>query len=118
MNRQILSFLFLLISAFILSGCSGAAAVGGAAAYGGYKISTDERSVSTIIDDSIILSSVKSKMFSDEFVKARYIEVDVSNGVVTLTGVVESSSQKRMAADIARSVEGVRKVENKLVVGN
>ena len=80
-------------------------------------MATDERSVGTMIGDSVILTTVKSKMISDEFVKSRYIDVDVSNGVVYLIGVVESSSQKRMAADIARSVDGVRRVENQLVVG-
>jgi len=116
MNRQFFLFFSLFVSALMLSGC-GAAVIGGAA-YGGYKIAEDERSVGTIIDDSVILTSVKSKLISDEFVKARHIDVDVSNGVVSLIGTVESSSQKRMASDIARSVEGVRKVENKLIVDN
>ncbi len=115
MNRQIPVFIFLFIAAHVFFGC-GAAAVGGAA-YGGYKIAEDERSVSTMVDDSLILASVKSKLITDEFIKARQINVDVSNGVVFLTGVVESSSQKRMAADIARSVDGVKRVENKLVIG-
>lgn len=115
MNLQILSFIVLLLSANIFSSC-GPAAVGGAA-FGGYKIATDERSVGTIVDDSIILANIKSKMFEDEFVQSRYIDVDVSNGIVYLIGVVESSSQKRMAADIVRRVEGVRRIENQLVVG-
>jgi len=56
-------------------------------------------------------------MIDDDFVKARNIDVDVLNGFVYLIGVVKSPSQKRMAADIARGVEGVRKVENQLIVG-
>ncbi len=116
MTRLIPGFFFLLISVLALSGC-GAAVVGGAA-YGGYKIAEDERSVGTIIDDSVILTTVKSKLISDEFVKSRHIDVDVSNGVVFLIGTVESSPQKRMAADIARSVDGVRRVENKLVISH
>ena len=96
-------FIMSILSALclILSGC-GAAVVGGAA-YGGYKGATDERSIGTMVDDSVISTTVKSKMIADEFVKARYIDVDVLNGVVYLIGVVESSSQKRMAADIART---------------
>ena len=100
---------------FILSGC-GAAVVGGAG-YTGYKGATDERSIGTIVDDSVISTTVKTKMIGDEFVKARNIDVDVLNGVVFLIGVVESASQKRMAADIARAVDGVKGVENQLVVG-
>lgn len=105
----------LLICFFLLTGC-GAAALGGAA-FGGYKGVTDKRTVGTMIDDTVISSTVKTKMIGDEFVKARYIDVDVLNGVVYLIGVVESASQKRMAADIARGVDGVKGVENQLVVG-
>jgi len=112
--RYLLLFTVLIISS-MFSGC--APAVVGGAAYGGYKGATDERSVGTIMDDSILSTKIKTKMIGDEFVKARNIDVDVLNGVVYLIGVVESSSQKRMAAGIARGVEGVRHVENQLLVG-
>ncbi len=115
MNYRYLLLPLALIILFIISGC-GAAVVGGAA-YGGYKGATDKRSIGTMVDDSVISSTVKSKMIADEFVKARNIDVDVLNGIVYLLGVVESASQKRMAADIARGVEGVRGIENQLVVG-
>lgn len=100
---------------FFFTGCEPLAI--GTAGVSGYKVAGDERSIGTIFDDSVISSTVKSRMISDDFVKARYIDVDVLNGVVYLIGVIESTSQKRMAADIARGVEGVRKVENQLVVG-
>ncbi|CCK80277.1 BON domain-containing protein [Desulfobacula toluolica] len=115
MNFQNLILFFVLTIALILTGC-GAAVVGGAA-YGGYKGVTDKRSIGTMVDDSVICTTVKSKMIADEFVKARHIDVDVLKGVVYLIGVVESSSQKRMAADIARGVEGVQRVENQLIIG-
>jgi len=115
MNYRYLLLLTVVIISLIFAGC-GAAVVGGAA-YGGYKGATDERSVGTIMDDSILSTKIKTKMIGDEFVKARNIDVDVLNGVVYLIGVVESSSQKRMAEGIARGVEGVRHVENQLLVG-
>ncbi len=114
MNFRFLLFSILTIS-FMFVGC-GAAIVGGAA-YGGYKGATDQRSMGTMMDDSIISTKVKTRMIGDEFVKARNIDVDVLNGIVYLIGVVESSSQKRMAADIARGVEGVRNIANQLIVG-
>ena len=115
MNSRYSLFSFALIIALTLTGC-GAAVVGGAA-YGGHKGATDERSIGTLMDDSVISTTIKTKMISDEFVKARHIDVDVLNGVVYLIGVVESSYQRRMAADIARGVDGVRRVENQLLVG-
>ncbi len=119
MNPRYLLLSFVISASLItwltFAGC-GAVVVGGAA-YGGYKGATDQRSINTMLDDSLISSTIKTKMISDEFVKARHIDVDVLNGVVFLIGVVESSSQRRMAADIARGVEGVRRVENQLLIG-
>ncbi|MCD4676390.1 MAG: BON domain-containing protein [Desulfobacula sp.] len=115
MNPRYLLLSLVLITSLVIAGC-GAAVVGGAA-YGGYKGATDKRSVGTMVDDSVISTTVKTRMIADAFVKARHIDVDVLNGVVYLIGVVESSSQKRMAADIARGVEGVRSVRNQLLVG-
>ncbi len=115
MNFRYLFSFFVLIFAFIFAGC-GAAVIGGAA-YGGHKGATDQRSIGTMMNDSAISTTIKTKMITDEFIKARYIDVDVLNGVVYLIGVVESSYQRRMAADIARGVEGVRRIENQLLVG-
>ncbi len=104
-----------LLMSITLAGC-GAAVIGGAG-YTGYKGVTDERSAGTILDDMTISTTVKTKMIGEEFVKARHIDVDVLNGVVYLIGVVESASQKRMAENIARGVNGVRRVENQLIIG-
>jgi hyperosmotically inducible protein len=55
-------------------------------------------------------------MMSDDLVKSTSINVDVYNGIAYLKGNVENDSQKRMAADLTRGVEGVIRVENLLVV--
>ncbi len=110
-------FICTLLLSFLTSFYSCTPLVLGGAGAGGYKTATDERSIGTMYDDTVISSTVKTKLIADEFVKSRYIDVDVLNGVVYLIGVVESSSQKRMAADIARAVDGVRMVKNQLSVG-
>lgn len=74
------------------------------------------RSFSTTWEDAIVCARVKAKMISDDFVKAGPIDVDVYNGIVYLTGTAQTDSQKRMAADLARGVEGVITVKNQLVV--
>jgi hypothetical protein len=53
---------------------------------------------------------------SDGYLDATEIEVAVSNAEVTLTGTVQSRSDKRRAEDIAESVSGVSNVENRLRV--
>ena len=44
------------------------------------------------------------------------IDVDTTNHVVSLTGVVESPEQKARAQQIAMDVSGVRRVDNNLQV--
>jgi osmotically-inducible protein OsmY len=44
------------------------------------------------------------------------IEVNSTNGVVTLAGQVENESDRAQAAAVARSVDGVVKVNNELQV--
>ncbi|HEY3740492.1 MAG TPA: BON domain-containing protein [Bryobacteraceae bacterium] len=44
------------------------------------------------------------------------IEVSVSNGVVTLTGRIESDKQKARAEHLAKKVKGVKSVDNQIKV--
>jgi hyperosmotically inducible protein len=76
------------------------------------------RSFSTTMNDSMTLAKIKTRMISDDLVKSGPIDVDVNNGVAFLTGVVETDSQRRMAADLVRGVEGVFRVENRLTVSS
>ena len=53
---------------------------------------------------------------SEGYLDASEIEVTVVDGVVTLSGTVNSRSDKRRAEDIADDVRGVKNVENRLRV--
>jgi osmotically-inducible protein OsmY len=69
------------------------------------------------IDDGAIKTSVKAKLAADvKLSTLTNIEVNSTNGIVTLAGQVETADQKRMAADVARSVDGVVRVNNELQV--
>lgn len=66
--------------------------------------------------DAGITTSVKSKLAADDTVKAYQVDVDTSNGVVTLSGDVETATQKEHAVEVARNTEGVRDVIDRLRV--
>jgi len=66
------------------------------------------------MSDDRIRKEIYGRLFDDTDLDASDIEVSVDNGVVTLSGSVDSLWDKRRAEDIAKSVSGVMEVNNKL----
>jgi len=67
--------------------------------------------------DAGITTNVKTKLAADDTVKAYKVDVDTRNGVVTLSGNIESAAAKEQAIQIARQTDGVRDVIDQLQVG-
>ena len=67
--------------------------------------------------DAGITTNVKTKLAADADVSAYQVDVDTRNGVVTLTGVVETQAAKDQALAIARDTDGVRDVIDQVRVG-
>src|SRR4030095_497762 len=67
--------------------------------------------------DAGVTSAVKSKMATDDTVKASEINVDTHEHVVTLNGTVGSKAEKDRALMIARNTKGVNSVIDDLRVG-
>jgi len=70
------------------------------------------------VDDSVITTKVKSKLAADGDINPFNIDVDTRNGIVTLTGRVNNTTEKKEAEQIAIGTDGVQKVENRLAVGD
>jgi hyperosmotically inducible protein len=68
------------------------------------------------VDDATITASVKSSLVADKVSNLTRVDVDTTNGVVSLNGVVESQQQKARAEQLASRVDGVRKVVNNLQI--
>ena len=69
------------------------------------------------IKDSVITAKIKAKYVEDKLVSARHIRVDTdANGMVQLTGTAKSQAEKRKAAELAKNVEGVASVDNRIRV--
>jgi hyperosmotically inducible protein len=68
------------------------------------------------VDDATITGSVKTKLASDKISSLTRVDVDTTNGVVYLNGVVESADQRARAQELASQVGGVTKVVNNLQV--
>ena len=72
------------------------------------------RSVGQTVNDQVLETRVKTALIDSDSVKARNIEVEVRNGVVSLSGTVDSKSEASTAVGVARSVDGVKSVDSKL----
>jgi hyperosmotically inducible protein len=68
------------------------------------------------IDDAWISTKIKAKIAADPDVNAFNIDVDVLQGVVTLSGEVKTAYAQRRAEEIASRTEGVRDVKNLIKV--
>jgi len=70
------------------------------------------------VDDSTIHAALKAKLTADRFSNIVNIDINVTNGIVTLAGEVPNARVKADAEAEARSVDGVVKVVNNLQVKN
>jgi hyperosmotically inducible protein len=72
--------------------------------------------VGDYLDDSAITAKVKAEILGDPLLKVLQINVTTTNGVVNLSGVVDSQESIDRALAIARNVGGVKSVENGLFI--
>ena len=69
-----------------------------------------------VLTDDAITDQVRIKLAGDPIVKGGALEVKVENGVVTLSGSVDSQTQKDKAGSITHKVKGVKQVVNQIVI--
>jgi hyperosmotically inducible periplasmic protein len=66
--------------------------------------------------DTTVTTAVKNKLAADPTTSAAKIDVDTSNGVVTLSGNVPTAAEKAEAERLARNTQGVTQVINNISV--
>ena len=73
-----------------------------------------ETSVKGYAGDTAITSEVKAKLLADDIVPSRKVKVETTDGVVQLSGTVDSQAQSDRAESIAKAIDGVKSVKNDL----
>ena len=68
------------------------------------------------VDDSVITTKVKSAILDEMSLKTLQINVKTYQGIVQLSGFVDSADNARKAGEVARTVNGVVEVKNDLIV--
>jgi hyperosmotically inducible periplasmic protein len=90
-----------MVSATMMAGCASTA---------------QHESTGQYADSSGITLKVKAKLLADKFVSGTAIQVKTFKNVVQLSGFVNTLAQKQRAVQITRSVEGVERVEDSILV--
>jgi osmotically-inducible protein OsmY len=66
--------------------------------------------------DAATTAKVKSRLMAEPGIDSLQIDVDTNNGRVTLSGEADTAQNKARAAELARSIEGVTGVNDRLTV--
>src|SRR5690606_16652833 len=66
--------------------------------------------------DEKIKDEINDRLYNDSYIDASDIDVNVTDGEVTLTGTVDHKSTKRRAEDITENVSGVKDISNHIKV--
>jgi len=68
-------------------------------------------------DDAMVTARVKKAIYNEPSLKVTDISVSTEDAVVALNGAVKTRAERARAAEVARKVEGVKRVNNLLKVG-
>ena len=72
--------------------------------------------VEQYVGDSAVTARVKTALGREDASSLLNVEVETYEGIVQLSGFVDTEAEKLRAGEIAETVEGVRRVENSLVI--
>ena len=99
-------------------GIAVAAALAGLALAGCNNSAPADKQVSagTHLDDAVITTKVKSTLLADSVGRGGDTSVETRKGDVLLSGFVDSQAQADREVQLAKGVEGVQSVQNKLMI--
>lgn len=97
-----------LLAAMVVVGLAGCANLGGG--------SGAPQRAAAPVDDAAIGNKMKAALAADPELSALKITVDSTQGAVRLRGEIKSMVLRRKVEDLARKIEGVRSVDNQLII--
>lgn len=86
------------------------------ASFMGCAATQKHESTGQYVDDSVITTKVKTAIFNESTLKSLQISVKTYNGVVQLSGFVDTAQSVSKAGEVAGRIDGVKEVKNDLVI--
>ena len=77
---------------------------------------TKRESTGEYLDDTVLTTKIKATFVGDSRLKALDINVKTYKGIVQLSGFVDTQQEADRAVQLARTVKGVKAVNNSLIV--
>lgn len=105
----------IIVTASILAASAGAAAANATEPANTTAAQRTEQG-QTAIKDAWLHGKLESALLFNEHLNSFAIDTDVNNGTAYLRGAVESDIDRDLAGEIAKSIDGITKIENQLVV--
>ena len=82
------------------------------------RLEVGSASLDQAVSDSALTASIKEKLEANEMNRFDGVAVRTNNGVVTLTGSVQSEQAMKKVLDIVQEADGVTRVENRLTIAH
>ena len=79
-------------------------------------LKSDQPFTDMVITAKVRGTYIQEKLFSDKDISVTEINVETKNGIVYLSGTVDSQEKANNAVNLAKSISGVKSVESKIVV--
>lgn len=70
----------------------------------------------TAMDDQTTTAQIRTALMNEAVFKVNQIRVETINGVVTLTGVVQSRPEADRVVEMTKTIQGVKEIRNGLEV--
>ena len=122
MKKMVFIFILLALAVLISVGCTAkrnTAVAMNEGAIERYQWDVDtSKNADSRTDDANISSAIMVKFAKDDLLSSSRINVDTTNGSVTLNGKVSTQLIADRAMELGRSVEGVKRVRSNLIVEN
>lgn len=80
------------------------------------EVKKDSQKMQAYADDAAVTAKVKAAILAEAGMKVFEIDVETNSGVTTLKGEVDSSENKEKVEVLVASVDGVKRVDNKLKI--
>ena len=100
----------------IIKALGAVAVVSGLLVATGCSVARDQQSAGSYLDDAAITGAVKAKFAEDKVINVAAITVETMKGTVQLSGFAKSQDEKNRAGSDAKTVNGVVRVVNDIIV--